>query len=655
MKKSILPSFAGRIVMLCLLGIAFYGPAQMMTGLNKDSLRFLLSKTAVDTNRVLLYITLGQQYETNTPDSALYYYEQAGVLSKKISYPAGVLKYISNYTAVLNVQGKLDESIRLNLEAVEIGKHYDLKLQTAKAYGNLGAVYQYQENYPEAVKYYLKALPLIEQYADPQAQALLLVNLCGVYRNMSQPDKAIDYARRGLMISEKANDLYAQGQACINLGNCYRDRSEHEQAELYYRKAEAIALKSGDINLQETALINLGNVYLSLNLPEKYMPIFYKALPLTDSISDISGKAFVLLGIGDGLFRKQRWKEAESHLQQAIVFTRQHDQKEVLQKLYRTLSDVYVATHRFDEARRFRDLQDSVEVTLMNEDILQSVQSLEAEYKLQQKQNELLTKDLELQRTQAESIQRQYWLIASYVGVAILVLLLVLSYLFYRQKQLLNKQTIETLEADQKTVRLQSLLEGQQQERIRISGEIHDDMGSGLTSMLFISRSLSTSGADASSVNKLSLLATSLIEKMNEIVWAMRGEPELLEDFVLHLRSLAGELLGDAGIELDFHIEGPVPQVTLPTEYRHPVYLVMKEAIHNILKHSRASRVTISLRFASSWSIDVLDNGVGIADSAATTGNGLRNMRRRITAMHGQLSITHEKGARVHLELPPVV
>ena len=108
---------------------------------------------------------------------------KAGSLGKAISYPAGVLKYISNYTAVLNVQGKLQESIRFNLEAVEIGNRYGLKLPTAKAYGNLGAVYQYQENYPEAVKYYLKALPLIEQYADLQTQAILLNNLCCFYRD----------------------------------------------------------------------------------------------------------------------------------------------------------------------------------------------------------------------------------------------------------------------------------------------------------------------------------------------------------------------------------------------------------------------------------------------------------------------------------------
>lgn len=654
MKNRVTLPFAGAILALATTFISFFCQAQMVTGLNKDSLYVLLGKTGQDTTRVNLLIIMGQQFETNDPDSALYYYDQAGRLSRKIDYPAGILKYISNYTAVLNVQDRLEESIRLNLEAVTIGEKYNLTIQTAKAYANLGAVYQYQENYENAVKYYLKALPFIEQNGEAQARATILVNLCGVYRSMNQSDKAIDYAKRALVISEQANDLYSQGQACVNLGNCFKDIGDNGQAEFYYRKVEAIAKDRKDVNLLETALINLGNVYLSLDLPQKYIPTFKEALGLTDSIHDVGGKAFVLLGIGEGLYRQQLWKPAEAHLRSAILFSKQHDQKEILQKLYQVMADVYVATHRFDDARLFRSRHDSVEVNLVNAGILQSVQSLEAEYKIEQKQNELLLKDLELQRTQNESIEQKYWLMASSVGVAALILMLVLSYLFYRQKQQLDKQTIERLEADKKTVRLQSLLEGQQQERIRISQEIHDDLGSGLTSVLFISRSLTASGADALSVSKLTSLAGTLIDKMNEIVWAMRGEPELLDDFILNLRSLAGDLLGTASIDFDFHIEEPVPQLTLPTEYRHPLYLVVKEAIHNIIKHSSASRVKFSMQFTPSWTIDIWDNGTGISSTRAA-GNGLRNMKKRIAAIRGQLSIRSDQGTHVHIEVPGVI
>lgn len=192
--------------------------AQMITGLDKDSLKNLMIRMPYDTNRVLVNIVLGQQYESSDPDSALFYYFEAGKLSKKLNYPAGIIKYISNYTAVLNVQGKVDESIRLNEEAADISEKYGMKLYAGKSYVNLGAAYQYQENYLKAAEYYLKALPLIERHGNLQMQAVLLANLCGLYRNLNQPDKAIDYALRALKTSVKFNDAYLEGHSSINLG-----------------------------------------------------------------------------------------------------------------------------------------------------------------------------------------------------------------------------------------------------------------------------------------------------------------------------------------------------------------------------------------------------------------------------------------------------
>src|SRR5688572_9684044 len=114
----------GIYLMFCFITVA-----QMAVNLNKDSIRSLLKKIPADTNKVLTYITLGQQYEENQPDSSLYFYQQARLLSEKLNYPMGIIKYISNYTAVLNVQGRFDESLRLNLQAVELSKKHGLKRQ----------------------------------------------------------------------------------------------------------------------------------------------------------------------------------------------------------------------------------------------------------------------------------------------------------------------------------------------------------------------------------------------------------------------------------------------------------------------------------------------------------------------------------------------
>ncbi len=626
--------------------------AQMVIGLNKDSLKQKLSALPSDTNRVNLLITIGQQYEDSNPDSALYYYQHAGTLSEQLNYNVGIIKYINNYTAVLNVQGKLQESIQLNLKAAAISEQQGLKLYEGKAYNNIGAVYQYQEDYPMAIQYYLKALTLVENTNDKQSLSLLFTNLCGVYRNMNQPEKAFEYAKRALTLSEEQNDSYSQAKALINLGNCFKDLHQYEQAKDSYEKARSIALDIQDVNTLETTLINMGNMYMDLNKPDQYLPIFYEALPLADSIQDVSGKAYALLGISEGLYYGQQWEQAEVHLNEAIAFTKLNDQKELLSKLYLLFSDLMIATHRFDEARSVRLKHDSVELLIMNESVVENVQALEAKYRFGQQQNALLQKDLQLQKSESQSTSRKYWLALLSVGVLLLLSMLVFLFLYYRQRQIAHQQAMVALEGEKTAVRLQSLVEGEQQERVRISQEIHDDMGSGLTSMLFLSRSIvSTSPSDKHVMEKLIVLATSLIEKMNEIVWAMRSDPEPLEDFVTYLRSMAGEMLGNAGIEFQFELKRQTPSLILPTEYRHHVYLIIKEAIHNIIKHSKASSALLTLDFQSVWRIEISDNGVGFPEGIST-GNGLKNMRRRATALRGHILVQHHDGTRLKVEVP---
>src|SRR5689334_19967022 len=115
------------ILLLSLLALS--GNAQEL--LNKDSLLQVLRLTKEDTNRVLLFINVGQQYENNQPDSAAYYYTQAKLLSEKLNYTIGVIKYISNITYILNLQGKTDSSLKLNLYSVELARKINDKRRLA--------------------------------------------------------------------------------------------------------------------------------------------------------------------------------------------------------------------------------------------------------------------------------------------------------------------------------------------------------------------------------------------------------------------------------------------------------------------------------------------------------------------------------------------
>lgn len=617
--------------------------AQMEVGLDKDSLKKALARMPADSGKVQTLIRLGQQYEANKPDSALYYYANAGKLSEQLDYTPGTLRYIANYTAVLNVQGKFTESLRLNLSAIRIARNAHLQRPLMRALINTGVVYQYIEHYQQAVGYYLQALPLVDSIGTLQERSITYGNLCGLYRNLKQPQVALRYARLALSFGEKNSDDYAVATACINLANCLKDLGKINEGIGYIERSRKLGLKLNDDNIQETALINLGDAYLSLKMPAKYLSVYRVALPLARKIGDVSGECFALHGIALGLFFQKQYQQAEDLLKTSIAFAKQHDQKEVWSRMLLLMSDVQIALGRPEASQEYRVRYDSVSNVLLNTPLLKNIQELETRYGVEKKQRQLLQKDLQLAR-------KQRWLLSSLASLVILAMVFVLVYRSYRERQRLAGKTIEMLRAEQETTRIKAMLEGEQQERRRISREMHDDMGSGLTRLLFLSRSLMDNKETA---QKISDAVNGLIRKMNEVIWMMNNERDTLESLIAYLRATCGEMLDDAGIVTDFSTAGALPHIVLPGEIRRNIYLAVKEAVHNAIKHSGASIVVIRVSADPALTVTIQDNGSGFAQIAETAaGNGFDNMRHRMEDIGGTLKVDGDNGVLIGFSVP---
>lgn len=632
MKKPIL-----YILLFIGMGRSLQTQAQLETGLNKDSLQKALRQMPMDTLRVHALIRLGQQYESNQPDSALHYYTEARNLSEQLHYPAGFARYVANYTAVLNVQGRFDESLKLNLQALDTCKKYGLTQQYVKALSNTGAVYQYKDDYTNAANYYLQVLPYWEASGDDQMLSILCGNLCGLYRNLRQTGKAKTYAGRALEYAKKKQDLNAMGAAYNNMANVLKDLGRHDEAIRYLDSAYRIGRQLNDINMQETALINQGDAYTKKAQYDNSIAYYRKAMPLAAELGDVSGQALSSLGIAIGLFRQKNLPAARQELTHTIDFANRHDQPEVLSHGLLLMSDVLIAAGHFDSAETYRDRYDSVSNHLLNAGVLKNVQELETKYDVEKNKRQILEKDLLLEQQHRESLRQKIFSYVSLAGAATLCLLLIGGYRAYRQKQALNQKELETLRAEQENIRLKALLDGQEQERRRISQEIHDDIGSGLTSMVFLSRTLQDAGPAAARIQSN---AENLMKKMNEIIWTMNHEEDTLDSLLSYIRVNAAEALDTAGIDYRFQIDEHIPAKSLSQEFRRNVYLVIKEAIHNAIRHAAATQVIITIRIGHTLSITVGDNGKGFDGAEGRRfGNGLKNMRRRASGLGGQISI----------------
>lgn len=127
-----------RVYPLLLVGLLTSLQLSSQTVMNRDSLLAILPSVKEDSAGVEFYINLGQQFETNEPERAKYYYRKAGSISEQIRFPSGQIRSIFNYTYVLNVQGRYDSGLAMNKQAVELARKLDDQVLLGKALFNTG-------------------------------------------------------------------------------------------------------------------------------------------------------------------------------------------------------------------------------------------------------------------------------------------------------------------------------------------------------------------------------------------------------------------------------------------------------------------------------------------------------------------------------------
>ncbi len=191
--------------------------------------------------------------------------------------------------------------------------------------------------------------------------------------------------------------------------------------------------------------------------------------------------------------------------------------------------------------------------------------------------------------------------------------------------------------------------------RTRIASDLHDDVGSSLSQIALVAE-LGRMRNTPETLQQIAEDARTLIESTSDIVWSIDPRRDDLESLLVRLRRFGSELLEGRGIRLDFELPDEAQRIELQPELRRELYLLLKEALHNVAKHSSAQRAHVRLEVAAgALRIEVADDGVGFAaDQEDAGGRGLHSLRERAARLGGTLQIQAAPGAgtRLRLEVP---
>ena len=202
-----------------------------------------------------------------------------------------------------------------------------------------------------------------------------------------------------------------------------------------------------------------------------------------------------------------------------------------------------------------------------------------------------------------------------------------------------------------------------QQTRIQISSDLHDDLGSNLSKISLLTevmKSHTQNATDKSELEKISQSSHEALEKMSEIVWSLNPKNDRIANLVAYIRRYAMEYFEPTTIECRISIPDAIPDKMITGTVRRNIFLVIKELLHNIVKHANATLVEINIDVTEKhFNVIVHDNGIGkdtpAFQNAATEnsfkGNGIINMKNRMKEIGGSLLIEFTNGTTAQLAL----
>lgn len=227
-----------------------------------------------------------------------------------------------------------------------------------------------------------------------------------------------------------------------------------------------------------------------------------------------------------------------------------------------------------------------------------------------------------------------------FVGFIVFVILL------YNRKQMLYIKEKQLKESEHKNQLLEKELEQQkslEQERHRISGEMHDELGAGISAIKLqseiLKQNIDNKTVSKNEVDELIKISDNMTAAMREMLWSLNTENDTLKNITKLYKSYTTNYFAKAAVRLLFSSKITDKNKLIPSDIRRNLLLVTKEACHNIVKHSHATEVKILIiQTENRLDISISDNGIGIQNETSK-GYGLTTMRSRTENIGGSFSI----------------
>ena len=622
---------------------------------SRDSLFRLLQTTPANKEKILLYLQLGESLQESNPDSAGVYFQYARSLANRINDKKGLSKYLSQQVNLFNQKAQFEDGLAAAQIDAAIGEQLKDPQILIQGYNDVANEYEYLGDYQPASEYYLKSLQLASSRNDEGMESKIYDNLASVFISLKDYSIADTYCHNAFNLASKLHDTVTMGNCLINMGVTEIHERKYKEALSHFQQSEKIGYNIPDMSLVADALSDEGLVYYTTHDLEPAEKKYRQELMITEKYNLPFEKLYALFELAVVAKDKKDFSVAEDYAAQAISIGEHLNTADELMEMYDTMSVIKEKMGKPSEALFYKNKYVALNDSMMNGQVQTNIHHLNIQYHSAQKDKKIAEQNLSIEKNKAAIERKNMWIFIFLGGIIALITILILSVRGYRHKQNLHRQSLLTLQKQHEVNTLKEKMQAREEERSRIAREMHDDIGSALTTILYLSDDLKEKSKDDQNkiADKIASTATGVVDKMNEIIWSMNRQYDTLDDLIVYTRQHAVEFLQNHRLQYHFNVPEYIPDLQITGEQRRNIYLVIKESLHNIVKHSGASTVDISFDLNAGLSACIHDNGKGVKTNGRRRfGNGLTNMIQRMESIGGTFEIENENGTKVKLYCP---
>jgi len=664
------------VALLCQLGAA---------AATKDSLTSIVNALPADTQRVKVLNELAYLFIEEDSAKAVHYINESLLLAKKLNFKKGYIKALYNmaylkefhfayqeatlyyetgirmsqqaknvalegygyqdFALLLKKQGLHQEALDINLKALALFQSIRDTNKIMVLYANIGNNYKNLGYFEKAIQYHLEALGYANDHGKYVAAARAYNNIGLIYEKIGNDEKALENYLAMVQPAERSGDKKTLTVCYGNIGATYQNLGQNEKALEFLTRARAVNEMAG---YKTEALYNMTNIATCLNDLGRYkeaLKISQEAISQASAINDAETVGFGHLSAAEALHKMKKYGDAERHLMSALNIARNVKNRNLEMAVEERYSLLYETTGKAKEAlmhlKTLAVLKDSVYNTERHEQIAM----LQTKYEAHEKDEALNRKNGEIAESLFKIKSKNRLLGITTIGAVGLILLIGLLMRNAKLKEQKMQQEGALIKAES-VARLQ-------EEKLRISRELHDNVGGQLTFINSSLQRLKPSPEDALLLKETQNLTLSTVRELRNAVWLINHQEFSLEAFGAKLHDYIRSLPTN-GLKVALAIDGNVEQRLQSLTASH-IFRIVQETINNALKHAHATALTVQIHAADAQlNLVSSDNGTGFDPAKKAEGYGLLNMKTRIEELGGKFEV-HSipgKGTTIRINVP---